>query len=88
MLEKELEEKLKAYVKRRGGLCLKWVSPGYTGVPDRICFLPGGKIVFVELKRPGRKDGVSARQRRVKQLLERLGQRVLVVRSEEDFDDL
>lgn len=88
MLEKDLEEKLKKYVRAKGGLCLKWVSPGYTGVPDRICFLPGGRIVFVELKRPGRKDGVSARQKRVKQLLEKLGQRVLVIRSEEDFNDL
>ena len=25
------------------------------GEPDRICLLPGGKAVFVELKRPGKK---------------------------------
>ena len=52
VLEKEIESKLKAMIQRRGGLCLKWVCPGWTGVPDRICLLPGGTVVFVETKRP------------------------------------
>lgn len=52
ILEKEIEAKLTAAVKRRGGLCLKWTCPGWAGVPDRIALLPGGKVVFVELKRP------------------------------------
>ena len=30
MLEKEIEEKLRIGIKEIGGLCLKWVSPGYT----------------------------------------------------------
>lgn len=51
-LEKDIERKLVAMVKRRGGLCLKWVCPGWAGVPDRIVLLPGGRVVFVELKRP------------------------------------
>jgi hypothetical protein len=51
-LEKEIEEKLVKMVKRHGGLCLKWVCPGWSGVPDRIILLPGGRIVFVETKRP------------------------------------
>ena len=62
ILEKEIEAKLVKMVKYRGGLCLKWVCPGWAGVPDRIVLLPGGKIVFVELKRPS--GGViSSRQR-------------------------
>lgn len=61
-LEKEIEAKLVKVVKRHGGLCLKWVCPGWAGVPDRIVLLPGGKVIFVELKRP--KGGViSARQK-------------------------
>lgn len=51
-LEKEIEAKLRAAVESRGGLCLKWVCPGWAGVPDRIVLLPGGRILFVETKRP------------------------------------
>lgn len=33
--------------------CLKFVSPGCTGVPDRLILIPGGKLLFVEMKKPG-----------------------------------
>lgn len=42
-------------VKEAGGLCYKFVSPGNPGVPDRLILLPGGRILFVELKTPGGK---------------------------------
>ena len=51
-LEKEIEKKFKDMVESHGGLCLKWVCPGWSGVPDRIVLLPGGRALFVELKRP------------------------------------
>lgn len=52
-LEKEIERKLKVLVEGKlGGLCLKWVCPGWSGVPDRILLFPGGRVYFVELKRP------------------------------------
>ena len=51
-LEKELEAKVVREIKELGGLCLKWTSPGSSGVPDRIIILPGGTIAFAELKRP------------------------------------
>ena len=73
-------------VERKKGLCLKWVSPGFTGVPDRIVILPNGKIFFVEVKRPGLKDGRSPRQKRVAQQLTDLGCTVLRVSSMEDLD--
>lgn len=40
-------------VRERGGLCFKFVSPGNPGVPDRLILLPGGRVVFVELKTEG-----------------------------------
>lgn len=51
-LERDIEKALVAMIKSRGGLCLKWVCPGWAGVPDRIILLPGGHIIFAELKRP------------------------------------
>lgn len=59
MRENVIERALREAIKKKGGWCLKFVSPGTAGVPDRICLLPGGVIAFVELKAPGRhvKDG-------------------------------
>ena len=51
-LEKDIERGLVRMVVRNGGRCLKWVCPGWLGVPDRLCLLPGGRIYFVETKRP------------------------------------
>ena len=55
MREKEIEMKLVRAVKGMGGLCPKWVSPGFDGVPDRIILLPGGRIAFAEMKAPDKK---------------------------------
>lgn len=65
MTESGLERKVCELVKSRGGKAFKFISPGVTGVPDRLCVFPRGRIIFVELKRPGRKDGLSPQQRRV-----------------------
>lgn len=51
-LEREIEKKLRRLVESRRGWCLKWVCPGWSGVPDRILLLPGGRVIFVETKRP------------------------------------
>jgi len=50
MLEKEIEKKLVAGIRKQGGIAFKWVSPGNSGVPDRIICLPGGRVIFTELK--------------------------------------
>lgn len=55
MREKEIERKLVTEVKRMGGICPKFVSPGFDGMPDRIVLLPNGKLAFVEVKTPGEK---------------------------------
>lgn len=56
MLEAVIEKRLAREVKKIGGECYKWVSPGCAGVPDRIILLPNGKVFFVELKAPGKKE--------------------------------
>ena len=55
MRERDIEAKLVREVKKLGGECLKWVSPGTVGVPDRIVVIPSGDIWFVELKADGGK---------------------------------
>lgn len=84
VLEKEIEAKLKGMVENYGGFCLKWVCPGWTGVPDRIVLLPGGCIHFVELKRPegGR---LSAMQRWWHNKLRSLGFPCWVIKDERDL---
>lgn len=51
-LEKDIEKGLGRMVGRHGGMCMKWVCPGWAGVPDRIILLPGGRVIFAETKRP------------------------------------
>lgn len=55
MRESYVERKLTTEAKKRGGLAVKFVSPGFDGVPDRLVLLPGGRAAFVELKTPGKK---------------------------------
>ena len=50
MQERDVEKRLVRGVRNQGGLCLKWVSPGFAGVPDRIVLLPGERLFFIELK--------------------------------------
>lgn len=54
MREKEIEKKLTLEAKKRGGLAVKFVSPGFDGMPDRIVLMPEGKIAFVEVKASGK----------------------------------
>lgn len=77
MRESGIEKRIKDIVEKQGGRCLKWVSPGFTGVPDRIIILPGGRIIFAEIKRPGEKP--RPRQKRVAQILKGLGCEVVVL---------
>ena len=71
MKESDIERSLKNAVKMRGGLALKFVSPGMNGVPDRLILFPGGKAAFAELKAPGRK--MRSIQIKRKRQLEALG---------------
>lgn len=50
MRESQIEARLMQGVKSRGGMCMKFISPGLPGVPDRIVLTPNGRIYFVELK--------------------------------------
>ena len=81
MRESEIERKLVAAVKARGGIAPKLVSPGLDGMPDRLVLFPDGKMAFVELKAPGRKPR-TIQVRRIRELVS-LGYGVYVVDSVE-----
>ena len=84
-LEKEIEAKLVRLVRDRGGLCLKWVCPGWAGVPDRLILLPRGRVIFVELKRP-RGGVLSSRQVWWHRKLQALGFPHYVIWDHPDLD--
>lgn len=86
MREKVIEYKLLTEVKEIGGLALKFVSPGYDGVPDRIVLLPGGKIGFVEVKAPGEKPRPLQLARH--RLLRRLGFKVFVLDNPQQIGEI
>ena len=44
MREKTVEQKLVRAVKEAGGICPKWVAPGFDGMPDRSVLLPDGRM--------------------------------------------
>ncbi len=50
MNESRIERHLVDGVKRLGGMCVKFVSPGTPGVPDRLIITATGRIIFAELK--------------------------------------
>ena len=82
MREKFVEKKLIDGVKKRGGLCEKWIS-GTVGWPDRIILLPDGKVGFVEVKRPGEKPRTIQIYRH--RNLEKLGMRVYVLNHPDEI---
>ena len=80
--EKEIEAKLVSFVKKAGGLAVKFWAISFVGFPDRIVLMPGGKVWFVEVKKPGKKP--SKIQAYVHEQLRTLGFSVLVVDSPDE----
>lgn len=64
--EKVTEAYLRSEIKKLGGTSYKFVSPGNAGVPDRMICLPGGRILFAELKSEGKKSTPKQRQQQDK----------------------
>ena len=86
MREKKIEQKLVTAVKKHGGICPKFVSPGFDGMPDRLLLLPHGRFAFVEVKATNQKPRPLQLSRH--RLLRRLGFRVYVLDALEDIDKI
>ena len=89
MRETRVEAALVNAVKKRNGLALKFVSPGFSGVPDRLILVKDGmhgRAAFVECKAPGRK--MRALQEKRKAQLEALGFQVFCLDRLEEVEDI
>ena len=86
LYERTIEQKLAARVRAMGGIAPKFTSPGFDGMPDRLVLLPGGRMGFVELKAPGKKQ--RALQMARHKLLRRLGFKVYVIDEINQIDSV
>ncbi|MFZ5645798.1 MAG: VRR-NUC domain-containing protein [Bacillota bacterium] len=85
MRETAVEYYLRDEVKAIGGRAYKFVSPGNSGVPDRLVCLPGGIKIFVETKAPGKKP--TPKQKAEQARLIRLGNLVFNIDNKPDVDE-
>jgi len=86
MRETTIERYLCRRVKELGGKAYKLQSPGNDGMPDRLCILPGGKVIFVETKAP-RETPRPLQVCRHKEL-QRLGCFVRIADSRQQVDNI
>jgi len=84
--ESKVEKRLVDRVGRAGGKALKLGGPNDRGKPDRLVLMPGGVVLFCELKAPGKK--LSKLQAHWFSLLGTLGFRCELVDSYERVDQL
>lgn len=84
--ESYIEDYLIARAKARGGLLrkVKWI--GRHGAPDRVLMLPGGIIIWIELKAPG--EVPEDHQLREHKRMRDMGQVVMVIDSLDGVDRL
>lgn len=81
MTEKDIENRLVHEVEKAEGQALKLTVPGKAGMPDRLILMPGGQVMFVEVKAPGEKPR-PLQEKRLKDL-QNLGFKTAVVDSPE-----
>lgn len=86
MRENKIEKELVDEVKRLDGLCIKFISPSFNGVPDRIVLMHDGKLAFVEVKAPGKKPR-PIQLKRIRQL-KRLGFKCYVLDEPLDIKEI
>jgi len=79
--EKYLDKKLSELIKKIGGWSIKLVAAHVTGLPDRLCLLPGGRLFFAEIKTTKKKPTLI--QLSIHKKLRKLGFQVYVVDTSE-----
>jgi hypothetical protein len=82
VLERDVERKLVKGVAALGGVAYKFTSPAHRGVADRLVLLPGGRVIFVELKTD--KGVLSPLQKVFAADMQRLGQQYVCLYGPDD----
>ena len=82
--ENTIEEELVRRVRAIGGIAEKTTVIGRRGFFDRVVVLPGGRVIFVECKRPIGGRLSPHQMQRIRQF-EMLGAVVAVVSNSEDI---
>jgi hypothetical protein len=85
--EAGIEGYLRQRVQDVGGLCIKLNPASLVGIPDRLVVLPGGFMVFVEVKKPH--GGVIGKAQYIwRDRIQTLGARHRFVFTRDDVDGL
>ncbi len=84
--ETHIEKYLRKKIEELGGTAYKFTSPGHVSVPDRLCVLPYGHVLFVECKRPGKEP--TSKQYEEQEKLQDLDQWVYWVDTKGKVDKL
>ena len=86
-LESSVEAELITRVKAAGGIAEKVTTLGRRGFFDRLIVLPGGRVIFAEVKRPeGGK--ISPHQIQRHAVYRALGVELRLIRHSKDIDRL
>ena len=85
-IERTIEEYLVKMVRINGGMAIKNDAKIRKGIPDRTVIMPGGIVVFTELKRRGKE--MSSHQVREMERLRKMDQYTALVDWYEGVNDL
>jgi hypothetical protein len=85
--ENAIERQLRERVEALGGECIKVTVIGRRGFFDRLVVLPGGRVIFVEVKRP-RGGRTTTHQMLWHSRFDLLGLAIAVVKNSADIDAL
>ena len=84
-MERDLERYFNKRVREAGGMALKFKSPGYTGVADRLAITSDGRIIMAELKN-GERGSLKPRQKVVIDRLAKFSTKVWVIYDRQDVE--